>query len=188
MQPTTKLNLSMNPLKFGLWLFMITVTMLFAALTSAYVVRRGLGNWEVFALPDIFYVSTLVIILSSLTMQIAYYKAKHDEFGALRNSLLGTIALGIIFIITQFYGFSALVNNNIYFAFSNPSNSFVYVLTGLHAIHIVLSISFVIAVSILSYRDKVHSQNLNTIQMCTTFWHFLGVLWIYLFIFMALNR
>ena len=178
----------MNPLKFGLWLFMITVTMLFAALTSAYVVRRGLGNWEVFELPTIFYLSTVIIILSSITMQLAYHKAKRDEFGALRKSLLTTIILGVIFIVTQFYGFSALVGNNIYFAFSNPSNSFVYVLTGLHAIHIVLSISFVVAVSILSYKDKVHSQNLNTIQMCATFWHFLGVLWIYLFIFMALNR
>ena len=188
MSSSTRLNLSMNPLKFGLWLFMVTITMLFAALTSAYVVRRGLGNWEVFDLPDIFYISTVIIILSSITMHVAYYKAKHDEFASLKRSLFVTIVLGLSFIVTQLYGFSALVKNNIYFAFSNPSNSFVYVLTGLHAIHIVLSISFVVAISILSYHDKVHSQNLNAIQMCTTFWHFLGALWIYLFIFMALNR
>ncbi len=181
-------TLSMQPLKFGLWLFIIAVTMFFAALTSAYVVRRGLGNWELFQLPEAFYWSTITIISSSISMQIAYFQAKKDEFRTLCIALSITVLLGLFFLLTQLLGFRALVQDNVYFAYSNPSNSFVYVLTGLHAIHIISSVIFVIVLLFKSYKVKIHSKNMDLIEMCTTYWHFLGGLWIYLFIFMLLNR
>jgi cytochrome c oxidase subunit 3 len=80
-----------------------------------------------------------------------------------------------------------LVKNSVYLV-GNPSGSFLYVLTGLHALHLISAIIFVLIVLIATFRNKVHSQNLAQIEMCTTYWHFLGGLWLYLFVFLILNR
>jgi len=98
-----------------------------------------------------------------------------------------TSLLGIVFLILQFEGWKALVGNQVYLV-GNPSGSFLYIITGLHGLHLVSAIVFLLIVLVATYRYRVHSKNLTQIEMCTTYWHFLGGLWLYLFVFLLLYR
>jgi cytochrome c oxidase subunit III len=179
--------IAMHPKKFALWLFMVTVVMIFAALTSAYIVRQSEGNWLEYELPDIFWYTSGIIVLSSITLHWAYLSAKKDDFGQLRVAMLLTSLLGIAFLIGQWYSWVALVDRDVFFV-GNPAGSFLYVFTGLHGLHLVGGVIFLIIVLISSYNYKVHSKQMITLEMCVTFWHFLGGLWLYLFMFMLLNH
>ncbi|RIJ33421.1 cytochrome c oxidase subunit 3 [Pontibacter oryzae] len=180
----------LHPLKFSLWLIIISIIMMFAAFTSAYIVRREEGNWLEFDLPSILLVNTAVIILSSVSMQLAHNAAKKDNLGTLKTMLLITLVLGIAFLVGQWYGWADLVQHNIYFGGtgSNPSGSFLYVLTGVHGFHLITGLIFVLIVFLSSLKYKVHSKNMLRIQLCTVYWHFLGGLWLYLYIFLRINH
>jgi cytochrome c oxidase subunit 3 len=179
--------ISMHPKKFALWLFLVTVVMIFAALTSAYIVRQAEGNWLEYELPEIFWYTSGIVILSSIALQVAYYSAKKDNFVGLRLGMVFTVLLGIGFLIGQWYSWVALVDREVFFV-GNPAGSFLYVFTGLHAVHLISGVIFLIIVLISTFRYKVHSQALNTLDMAATYWHFLGGLWLYLFLFLLLNH
>jgi cytochrome c oxidase subunit 3 len=179
--------ISMHPKKFALWLFMVTVLMVFAALTSAYIVRQAEGNWLEYELPEIFWITSGIVLLSSVSVQAAYFAAKKDNFLALRIWMALTVLLGIAFLVGQWYSWVALVDREVFFV-GNPAGSFLYVFTGLHAVHLISGVIFLIIVLISTFRYKVHSQALNTLEMATTYWHFLGGLWLYLFLFLLLNH
>ncbi|WP_210486957.1 cytochrome c oxidase subunit 3 [Rufibacter aurantiacus] len=179
-----------NPLKFMLILLIVSIVMMFAAFTSAYIVRREEGNWLEFDLPAVLLINTGVLILSSIFMQWAYVSAKKDNLKNLKIALLLTIVAGTVFLVGQWQGWGELVRNNVYFggSTSNPSGSFLYVLTGVHAFHLITGLIFLIIVVISALKYKVHSRNLNRIELCTIYWHFLGALWIYLYVFLVLNH
>lgn len=179
--------ISMHPKKFALWLFLVTVVMIFAALTSAYIVRQAEGNWLEYDLPEIFWITSGIVVLSSITLQVAYYAAKKDNFLLLRTCMVLTVALGIAFLVGQWYSWVALVDQEVFFV-GNPAGSFLYVFTGLHAAHLISGVIFLIIVLISTFGTKVHSQSLNTLEMAATYWHFLGGLWLYLFLFLLLNH
>lgn len=179
--------LTMHPKKFALWLFMASVLMLFASWTSAYIVRQAEGNWLFFDLPSTFYYSTVIIVISSITMQMAYFSAKKDNLGKTRTLVTATAVLGGLFLVVQYLGWVQLVGNSVYWV-GNPSGSFVYLITGFHGLHIVSAIIFVLIVVRSVAKGLVNSGNLAQIEMCTTYWHFLGALWVYLFIFLLINR
>jgi cytochrome c oxidase subunit 3 len=179
--------ISMHPKKFALWLFLVTVLMVFAALTSAYIVRQAEGNWLEYELPEIFWVTSGIVLLSSVSMQVAYFAAKRDNFIGLRIAMVFTVLLGFAFLVGQWYSWVALVDREVFFV-GNPAGSFLYVFTGLHALHLISGVIFLIIVLISTFRYKVHSQALNTLEMATTYWHFLGGLWLYLFLFLLLNH
>lgn len=180
-------QLGMHPQKFALWLFIITVVMLFAALTSAYIVRQAEGNWFVFDLPGELWYSTVIIVLSSITLHWSYTNAKKDDLENLKTGLIITSVLGIIFLVSQYYVWGILVDHDVYFV-GNPSGSFLYVFMGIHGLHLIGGIVFLLIVLKLAYNFEVHSKNLSRIEMCITYWHFLGGLWIYLFLFLLLNH
>ncbi|MBY5952897.1 MULTISPECIES: cytochrome c oxidase subunit 3 [Algoriphagus] len=179
--------ISMHPKKFALWLFMVTVVMIFAALTSAYIVRQAEGNWLEYDLPQVFWFTSGVVVLSSLFLHWAYISAKKDNLSQLRIGMSMAVLLGIVFLVGQWYSWVALVDRQVFFV-GNPSGSFLYVFTGLHAVHLISGVIFLIIVLISSFRYKVHSQAMNTMEMATSYWHFLGGLWIYLFMFLLLNH
>lgn len=179
--------LSMHPKKFALWLFMASVVMLFASWTSAYIVRQADGNWMYFDLPQWFYFSSAVIVASSVTMQMAYWAARRNILAKLSTLVWTTLVLGIIFLVLQVVGWGELVRNSVYFV-GNPSGSFVYVITGFHGLHIVSALIFVGFVLNSVSREEVHSGKMAQMEMCTTYWHFLGFLWVYLFLFLLINR
>jgi cytochrome c oxidase subunit 3 len=195
----SKKPLAMHPKKFGMWVFIGSVVMLFASITSAYIVRQAEGNWTYFDLPGLFYATTVVILLSSVTMQWAYFAAKKDNQSTARLMVTLTFALGVLFLIGQFYGWKDLVLGKIYLV-GNPSGSFVYVITGLHGIHIISALVYLLIVLVAVQRGKVHAGvafakhasaeqgKLASLEMCATYWHFLGILWLYLFVFLLLTR
>lgn|SRR5690606_10699882 len=178
---------SMHPKKFALWLFIVSVIMIFAGLTSAFIVRQAEGNWLEFELPRIFWLNSAVIVLSSLTLHWAYLSAKKDQLDQLKLALGITTALGLAFLVGQWFSWVALVDMDVYFV-GNPAGSFLYVLTGLHAIHLISGVIFLIIVLISSFRYKIHSKRMTTLEMCATYWHFLGALWLYLFLFLLFNH
>lgn len=179
---------SMNPKKFALWLFMVSVMMLFGAWTSAYIVKRGEPGWASFELPGAFWVTTGIIVLSSITMIWAQVSAKKDDLGQTKLALAITTVLGIAFLAGQWLAWGKLVEMNYYFAGTNSSSSFIYVLTGFHGLHIVSGVIFLVIVLVAAFKFKVHSRNMLKVEMCSTYWHFLGGLWLYLFVFLLLNR
>lgn len=183
-----KRPLAMNPKKFALWLFMVSVLMVFAGLTSAYLVRRGEGDWFLFELPQLFWITSGLILASSISMVYALWSAKKDNLDGLKIGIVTTFVLGVGFLIGQWYAWADLVAINAHFTGGNVSSSFIYVLTGFHGLHIVSGLVFLIIVMVSTFTFKVHSRNLNQLQMCATYWHFLGVLWLYLFVFLLLNR
>lgn len=179
--------MSMHPQKFALWLFMISIGMTFAALTSAYIVKSGEGPWLEFEMPGQFWYSTIVILLSSITIQAAYFLAKKDSLAAVKALLAITFLLGLGFLATQWMAWKQLVANEVYFV-GNPSGSFIYVLSGVHGFHIIAALIFVLATLISAFRYKIHSKKMTKLEMCVTFWHFLGAVWVYLFVFMMMDR
>jgi cytochrome c oxidase subunit 3 len=180
-------TLSMQPKKFALWLFIVSIVMLFAALTSAYIVKQADGNWLSFNLPQVFILSTILIALSSLTMHLSYIAAKKDEFVRVKTMLLLTVLLGISFLFTQYYSWSELVASDVYFVSNYASGSFIYVFTGLHGLHLLSGLVFLLITFASSVRLEVHSKKLLQIEMCMTYWHFLGGLWLYLYLFLLFN-
>ena len=179
--------LSMNPKKFGLWLFIASVVMLFASLTSAYIVREAEGNWVYFELPQLFYVTSVIVILSSITLQLAYVAAKKDDLPKVKLWIVLTSVLGVAFLVGQFLAWQELVVNSIYLV-GNPSGSFLYIITGLHALHVVSAVVFLFVVLGATFKFNVHSKKLSQMEMCLTYWHFLSVLWLYLFVFLLMTR
>jgi len=181
-QPT----LSMNPKKFSMWLFLLSVVMIFASLTSGYIVRKSEGNWVDFELPPIFWLTTAILILSSVTHHLAFIHAKKDNLSQVKGWMLITAILGLAFLVSQWYSWVYLVNINVYFSGNNVAGSFLYVLTGLHMLHVLSAVIFVLITTWRTQLNKVHSGNLLGIELCTTYWHFLDVLWIYLFAFLSI--
>ena len=179
--------LAMHPKKFGLWLFIVSSCMVFAAWTSAYIVRKADGNWFVFELPNAFWVTSALIVTSSLTMHLAYTAARKDNLEGTKVALSITALLGIAFLVGQFMAWGELVARNAHFV-GNPSGSFVYVISGFHGLHIIGGVVFLLIVLVAAFRYRVHSRNLSQIEMCATYWHFLDALWLYLFVFLLLNR
>ena len=185
-----KKQLAMHPQKFALWLFLVSVCMLFAAFTSAFIVKKGESNWVEFPLPNILWVTTGIILLSSITMQLAYFAAKKDELEKLKITLFITFILGVAFLVGQYMAWEELYKEGIYFggSHSHPSGSYLYVFTGLHAVHLISGIIFLFVMLIYSFKYKIHSKKMVSIEMCATYWHFLDALWIYLVVFLLLNH
>jgi cytochrome c oxidase subunit III len=163
-----------------------SMVMLFAGLTSAYVVRHGEGNWQALTLPFQFYLSTAVILISSLTMNLALTKIKKNENKASSTFLLYTFGLGLIFLGMQFSGWSNMIGSGVYFTgkSANASGSFFYMLTWLHAAHLVGGFVALAITTYNSQKGKYSSSNYLGLKLCSFYWHFLDILWIYLFVFL----
>ena len=179
--------LSVNKWKFITWLFIITILMLFASQTSAYLVRRAEGNWVEFALPSIFYWSTGVLLISSVFMFLAQKAAKKDEFQRLRLFISVTFVFGLAFLVMQYMGWQELQQSGVYLK-GNPSGSFMYILTGLHAFHLVSGLIVLLFSFVAAFKLNIHAKKLTQIEVCGTYWHFLDLLWIYLFLFLTYFR
>ncbi|MBL7891621.1 MAG: cytochrome c oxidase subunit 3 [Bacteroidia bacterium] len=173
-----------------LWLGIVGMVMLFGGFTSAYVVRHEKGDWLDFTIPTTFFISTAIIIVSSITMNWAVIAAKNDNLKNIKSAMLLTLLLGIGFIISQYLGWKNLVEQKVYFAGreSNASGSFFYMITFMHLLHLFGGIIAVIVVNFKALAEKYSSKDYLGIQLCAIYWHFLDALWIYLFLFLYLIR
>lgn len=181
-------NYVVDPKRFNLWLAIIGSMMFFAALTSAYIVKKAAGNWNSFPIPEQFIYSTVIVILSSLTLHWAYLAARRDELFQVKVALFSTLMLGLAFGLSQYLGWQVLVNNNLHFASDDVAVSFFYSITAFHALHVFGGWIAVARTLWKANRLEVHKKSMRAISMCTTYWHFMGLLWIYLYLFLFLNR
>ncbi|MEO7990159.1 MAG: cytochrome c oxidase subunit 3 [Chryseolinea sp.] len=180
--------IGMNPKKFALWLFMATVIMLFAAWTSAYIVKRGDIGWTEIIVPNQFWINTAIIMASSVSMIWAVRAARKDKLETVKLALSITTILGVAFVVGQLLAFKEMVALKEHFTGGNVSHSFVYVLSGAHGVHLISGVVFLLIVLAATFKYKVHSKNMDQIEMCAMYWHFLDVLWLYLFVFLLINK
>lgn len=178
-----------HPHKFTLLVGCASIVMMFAAFTSAYIVRKAAGNWLEFELPSVFYVSTAIIIGSSLVLHASYLAFKRRKVGLYRWLLVVAAALGLAFIAFQWEGWQDMQAIGAGLR-TNPSSSFVYVISGVHAAHVlggiaVLSVALIHAFGLpykLTRRRKLR------FEMTLIYWHFVDLLWIYLLVFFVLQQ
>lgn len=178
-----------HPQKFALLVSCASVVMLFAALTSAYVVRQAAGNWLEFPMPVLFLYSTLTLVVSSFTLYFSYNGFLAGNVKTYKYLLLLTFVLGILFIYLQYKGWMALVAMGVELG-TNPSGSFLYVLSGLHAAHILggLAAVFVAILHAFILPYEVSAKRKLRFEMTQIYWHFVDVLWIYLIVFLWLQQ
>ena len=179
-----------HPHKFTLWVAMGSIVMMFAGLTSAYIVRSNQANWLEFSMPQIFWYSTAVIILSSITMHLSLKAFRAREMSRYRSLITITAVLGVLFGILQFLGFGFLSNHGVLLLGqgSNPSASFLAIITGLHVLHVLGGVVAILVMFIRAYSSRSKSYNATPVEIVSTYWHFVDILWIYLFIFFNLMQ
>src|ERR1700761_9512325 len=171
-----------HPHKFTLWVALGSIIMMFAGLTSAYIVKRDQPGWTTFSIPKAFWYSTAVILASSLTIQMALKAFKDREMQRYRNLLTTTAILGILFVILQWMGFRQIWNTGITFRGSG-GGQFLYIIAGLHAVHVLGGILALVIMIGKAFVSKVRNYNSVPVELMSTYWHFVDLLWIYLLIF-----
>lgn len=176
-----------HPHKFTLWVGIGSILMMFAGLTSAYIVKRNQPNWLGFELPQFFWYSTVAIIASSITIHLALKAFREREMAKYRQLMGLTFLLGVAFIVLQVLGFRQLMDQGLTLQF-NVSYSFLYLIVGLHAAHVLGGIIAIAVTYLRSFSTRVKNYNPVPVELVSTYWHFVDVLWIYLLIFLMMIR
>lgn len=178
--------------KMMLWFGIISLSMSFAAFTSAYVVSRERPDWLVdFELPTAFVIGLVLIVLSSLTMILAKRSIREGKRSTGTLFLSGTIALGLAFVWFQFRGFSEIIGDygyNFTGATSNPKTTFIYLIAVVHIAHVAAGLIALAVTLFNNLRSKYSKGNMLGVELASTFWHFVDILWIYLFLFFYFVR
>jgi cytochrome c oxidase subunit III len=194
-QPSPDLQIDLNiakkkTAKALLWIAIISMIMFWGGLTSAYIVRQGAGNWLNFEMPSLFFISTAIIVLSSIAFLYAQSSVKKDNNKGVIIGTLMTLVLAIIFTTIQFGGWKELFDNKVVFGgkYSNPAGSFFILFLWAHWAHMAGGIISLLFVLINSLRKKYSSENALGIELCALYWHFLSILWVYLFLFLYFIR
>ncbi len=176
-----------HPHKFTLWIALASIVMMFAGLTSAYIIKRNLSNWITFDLPVIFWYSTAVIVISSITILASRSAFRQREMKSYRRWLLITMILGIAFVFMQYIGFKQLWENGMTLT-RNVSFSFLYIIVGLHALHVAGGVVALAIYLIKAFSRKSKNYSTVPIDMMNTYWHFVDFLWLYLLVFLVMIR
>lgn len=185
--PEERFEIRKKTAKPLLWLGIVSICMLFAGLTSAYVVTKGTASqelWFNFEMPSMFWVSCGIILLSSLTMNLAVMAAKKNDHEGIIRGLLLTAVLGLAFCVTQYLGWTQLVAQKIFLVEKiNNAGKYLYFIPGLHLAHLFGGlISLWVTIKNAS-KKRYSSANYLGLQLCAIYWHFLDILWIYLCLF-----
>lgn len=170
-----------------LWFGIISMVMMFAGLTSAYVVSSERQDWlNDFTLPASFIWSTLAIVTSSITLFIAKKQLRANNRKGATYSLLATLVLGVIFVGLQLQGFEDIINLGFYFTGSESSitTSFIYVLVLAHLAHIAAGLIVLLVLIYNHFKQRYTAEQMLGFELGATFWHFVDVLWLYLFVFL----
>ena len=173
--------------KLLLWFAMVSMTMMFAGLTSAFVVSKSREDWlQDFQLPSAFYLSTLSILLCSISMHFAKKAIQKDNRSGTTLFLWSTLVLGSIFVVMQFIGFGQVIEAGYYFTgpYSNVATTFLYVIAVLHLAHLSGGIISLLVIIYNHFKQKYNSTQTLGIELGAMYWHFLDFLWVCLFLFL----
>lgn len=176
-----------HPHKFTLWVGIGSLLMMFAGFTSAYIVKRNLANWQTFDLPSFFWYSTAAIVASSVALFLAERAFKQREMKKYRSLVVATLFLGVLFIVFQVFGFKELYAHEVTLT-GNVSYSFMYVIVFVHAAHVIGGIVALLVLFAKAFSKKTRTYNSIPVELVSTYWHFVDVLWIYLLVFLIMIR
>ena len=171
----------------GITLAVAGIMMFFMALTSSYIVRKGTGtDWQAFGMPRILWANTAILLLSSLTLEMARRQLARGMMSAFRNLWTLTTGLGLLFVVGQFVAWHQLRAAGVYLS-TNPSASFFYVFTAAHAVHVLGGIFALLFVSFRSWKRSRTTQAIGA-EVAGIYWHFLDGLWVFLLLLLSLGR
>jgi cytochrome c oxidase subunit 3 len=173
----------LHPYKFTLWVAIASILMMFAGLTSAYIVKSNLAGWRDVPMMPVFWVSTAVILVSSLTVQMALRSFHQRAMGRYRILIAVTLLLGVAFVVLQCLGFKQLWDSGIKFSGSAGAGQFLYIIAGLHALHVLGGIITLLVMFIKANFGKLKLYSSAPVEVAATYWHFVDLLWIYLLVF-----
>ena len=176
-----------HPHKFTLWLGIGSILMMFAGLTSAFIVKKNQANWISFELPPVFWYSSFAIVLSSVTMIFASRAFRDRQMMRYRQLLAVTALLGTVFVVLQTIGFVQMWQQGLTVN-ATVSVSFLYVIVGLHALHVLGGITALIVMVLKAFSRKEKIYSSVPVQLAGTYWHFVDLLWIYLLVFLVMIR
>ncbi len=185
-KPALKVQ-GIHPHKFTLWIGIASIVMMFAGLTSAYIVRKNMANWVGFEVPRLFIYSTAAIVLSSITMILAQRNFKAKKMLEYRRSLSITWVLGIVFVVLQVIGFKQLIVQGSPLGKTN-SIDFLYVIVGLHGLHVLAGVIALLVLFANAFSSKIRNSNSVPVEVVGSFWHFVDLLWIYLLVFLVMIK
>ena len=180
-----------HPHKLLLWIAICSICMMFAGWTSAFLVRKAQGNWLLFPMPWSFWISTIVILTSSVTMHLTLRSFTQRNKKLYKAMLALTTFLGVAFMLLQLYGFYQLGQSGITLASNGDgvSGSFIYVISSVHILHMLGGvIALVVMYLVVNFSKKTKIYSSTGLEILSTYWHFVDVLWIYLFLFFLLNQ
>ena len=183
------LNFNAKPKKFVVWLFVVSSTIMFGGWTSYYIVfaaSKGKGHGLV--LPEVFTYSTVVLLLSSVTLYLASRSLRNNNRKQQQLFLWITMALGLVFGYLQFQGWTSLYSSGAALINNNAAISMIYIVSGFHLIHIFVGICFILNALVGSYKQLAIEKATYRQDITAIFWHFIDILWIYLYVFLLLNN
>jgi len=180
---------TIHPHKFALWAGMASITMMFGAFTSAYIVKQAAGNWLDFSFPPVFYISTFTILASSITLHLSFQSFVAKRENPYKIFLSISLLLGIMFVIFQYLGWTQLFSIGVDLK-GNVSGSFFYLLSGIHALHVLGGIAAIVVALLHAFTLKfsVTEKRIHRFDLVRNYWHFVDFLWIYLFIFLLISK
>jgi cytochrome c oxidase subunit 3 len=174
----------LHPHKFTLWIAIASILMMFAGLTSAFIVKSNLVGWRNIDMPKVFWASTAAIVSSSITIQLALRAFRQRDMRLYRSLILTTLLLGIVFVVLQWIGFKDLwYQQKITFKGSAGAGQFLYVIFGLHALHVIAGVIALLVLFIKAFFGKTKVYSPVPTEVTATYWHFVDLLWIYLLVF-----
>jgi cytochrome c oxidase subunit 3 len=172
-----------HPHKFTLWVAIASILMMFAGLTSAFIVKSQQAGWQGVDIPRFFWYSTGIILLSSLTVQMALRAFRQREMKQYRSLIAVTFVLGLLFVLFQWLGFENLWSDQDITFKGGGAGQFLYVLFGLHALHVIGGIITLLVMFIKAFFGKSKLYSAVPVEVAATYWHFVDLLWIYLLVF-----
>jgi cytochrome c oxidase subunit III len=167
-----------DPNRFGMLAFLGTVSMLFIGFTSAYILRQASADWRPLRPPAVLWVSTLILACSSVALESARRGLRNWNLAATRNGILATGVLGSLFLVGQVLGWRALAAQGVFLS-TNPHSSFFYLLTGIHGLHLLGGLVWLVPVTLRARRME-YAPGTDALGLVALYWHFLGALWLYL--------
>lgn len=173
----------MHPHKFTLWVAIASILMMFAGLTSAFIVKSNQAGWQDVAMPQFFWYSTVVILISSLTIQLSLRAFRQREMRQYRGLVVATLGLGLLFILLQWLGFRDLWEQQQVTFKGGGAGQFLYVIFGLHALHVLGGVVALLVMFGKAFFGKTKLYSAVPVEVAATYWHFVDLLWLYLLVF-----
>ena len=172
--------------QIGLWILLTAIFMLFAGLSSAYIVLRGVPSWQNIELPSLLWPNTAVLLLSSLAVELSRRAIRRSDIQSMKRWLAAGGVLGLTFLAGQLAAWRQLVRAGVYLP-STLQSSFFYILSGLHGLHLLGGIAGLGIVLVMAFRNRLSAFRYEPLKLCSTYWHVMDALWVYLFLLLLLS-